>query len=149
MDKKVIKKFGEKQYLLGVDKEGNCVWLKDASFDCGWYWGIGYVETFNLKDKDIISCEHFDNLFLKENIYNGFLEYFSDTTLSNSEIWRLLEIMKSLYTLREYSDMMHIGGSHITKNPIRDILKDESYYKKINDKLIPALLYELEKILSC
>ena len=38
--------FGKNIYLLGSDKDGVKYWLEEASWDCGWYWGFGYVETY-------------------------------------------------------------------------------------------------------
>ena len=44
----------KKYYLLGKRKEDNRkVWLEEGSWDCDWYWGLGYVEIFSYKYKDI------------------------------------------------------------------------------------------------
>ncbi|MCR1960237.1 hypothetical protein CWE04_11675 [Thomasclavelia cocleata] len=146
INKQVINKFKKKYYLLGKDLDDNKVWLEEASFDCGWYWGLGYVEKFNKNYSDIKEHTHFDRLFLKENIHDSFIEYFSKITLTNNEIWQLLELMKSLYIFREYSDMLHLGGAHISENPCQDILKNDEEYKRINKIIIPKInnkVYEL------
>ena len=59
-----------------------------------------------------------------------------------------MEIMRTLYTLREYSDTLHRGGSHYTSNPCKDIIKNEDEYKRINEVLIPSLLKEVYKLLG-
>ena len=43
-NKELIKKekIGEK-YLLGINKEGQRVYLTEAKWDCKWYWGFGYI----------------------------------------------------------------------------------------------------------
>ena len=63
LKKEIIEKFGKKYFLLGK-KDGKKYYLEDSYWDCGWYWGLGYVETFNELKIDIESHQHFDNLFL-------------------------------------------------------------------------------------
>jgi hypothetical protein len=61
--------FGKDVFLLGQDKEGIKYWLEAPKFDCGWYWGFGYVETYTNNDnpgkaKDINSHQHIDSSFI-------------------------------------------------------------------------------------
>ena len=53
MNEKIIKKetkkvFNKNNYLLGK-RNGVKIWLVEASWDCGWYWGFGYIEEYNKK----------------------------------------------------------------------------------------------------
>ena len=147
MKKEIKILFGKKNYLLGERKEdGKKVWLEEASFDCGWYWGLGYIEIYNKRYSDIDEHTHFDSLFLNKNIYDSFVEYFSDCTLEKSEIWKLLENMQTLYTLRKYSDMLHCRGSHITDNSNKDFIQNDAEYKRINDVVIPKILQDTYKL---
>ena len=151
MEKKIIEKFGKKYYLLGRRKEDNeKVWLEQGKFDCEWYWGIGYVEIFNKRYTNINEHTHFDSLFLKGNkcCYDLFKEYFSELTINDTELWKLLEDMSTIYNLRNYSDMIYRGGSHITTNTFKDEIKNEEEYKRINTLLIPKILDEVYKILG-
>lgn len=155
MKKQKSHAFGKNCYLLGKDKNGIYYWLEESKFDCGWYWGIGYVETYTNNEypnlaKDIDSHQHFDGLFFNKtkNGYDIFKEFFVETTLTDKEIWILLELMKSLYITRQYSDMIYRGGAHYTNNPCKDILKNGAEYLRINDEVIPNLLSEVYKLLS-
>lgn len=155
MKKRKTHAFGKDLYLLGMDKTGVYYWLEQAKFDCGWYWGLGYVETYtNNKNperaKDINSHQHFDSLFFSgpSHGFDNFKNFFTKTPLSDAEIWQLMEIMKSLYTAREFSDMIYRGGAHYTKNPCTDIIKNSEEYKRINESVIPSLLNKLYEILS-
>lgn len=155
MKKTKSRAFNKDTYLLGCDKDGVYYWLEEAKFDCGWYWGVGYVETYtNNKNpsvaKDINSHSHFDYMFFKQNedCYDVFKEFFTETVLTDKEIWQLLEIMGTLYTLRKYSDTIYSGGYHITINPCQELIKNEEEYKRINQVIIPALLSQLYKLLS-
>lgn len=152
MKKQTIEKFGKKYYLLGTRKEDNKkVWLEQASFDCDWYWGIGYIEVFNRTYTDIDEHTHFDSLFLETNVYNSFKDYFNETTLNDNEIWQLLELMHTIYRLRKYSDTIYQNGSHITSNNIENKIFSEDIYKKmynkINNEDIPKLLKEVYNLL--
>ena len=155
MKKKVSNAFGKKQYLLGVDEEGTYYWLEEASWDCEWYWGFGYIETFtNNKNpqlsKDIRSHSHFDMFFnnKNQNGYTAFKEFFKDMTVSEKQLWKLLELMKTFYILRDYSDCLYIGGANYTANPIAEEIKSKAEYDRINNVLIPKLINEVYSILS-
>ena len=155
MKKQVKKAFGKNVYLLGADKEGTYSWLEEATWDCGWYWGAGYVETYTNnkcpeKSRDISSHQHFGELFLKgpEMCKDMLDEFFNETPLNDSEKWKLLELMKTIYTLKEYSELVYIGGSHITDNPLREVIKSEEEYNRINKVVLPQLFKEVYKILG-
>lgn len=148
MKKQTISKFGDKFYLLGKDLDGQKVWLQEAAWDCGWYWAIGYVEIFNKNYTDIETHTHFDNLFLEKDIYHSFINYFTETTLNKNEIWQLLELMKTLCILRDYSDMLHCNGANISKNSCANVLKNDKEYERINEVVIPKLNNKVYKLLS-
>lgn len=145
MDKNTKHKFGKDYYLIGKGKDGELYWLEEGSWDCGWYWGIGYVETFERFDRDISSHQHWDNLFPTKDKFDDFFE---ETVISEKETWIILELMKSIYTARNYSDMIHIGGSHYTSNPNKEDIKNDTEYKRINEVVIPKLLESVYAILS-
>lgn len=134
-------------FLLGTNKDGEKVYLKKATFDCNWYWGIGYINTFNHNYTDITSHFHFDTSI---STWDEFNDYFDETVLTQSEIWQLLELMNTLYTLRKMSDTIYQGGSHYTTNDVeKELFKEyQSTYDKINNETIPTLLDEVYKLLG-
>lgn len=156
MKKRMDHAFGKDTYLLGVDCDGVLYWLEAAQFDCGWYWGGGYVETYTNnkypgKSRDIESHQHFDSLFFnrpRKNGFDAFKEFFTDTPFSDDEIWKICELLKAFYTARDYSDMLYTGGAHYTSNPAKDHIQNETEYQRINKDLIPALFKELYSILG-
>ena len=94
MEKKTSKAFGKKVWLLGQDKDGINYWLEEPSWDCGWYYGFGFVETYTHNTRpdlarDINSHQHFDSLFLNgpKCSKDMFKEFFVETPLSDDEIW--------------------------------------------------------------
>jgi hypothetical protein len=153
MEKKISSAFGKKIYLLGQDKDGINYWLKEPKWDCGWYWGFGYIETYtNNKNphlaKDINGHNHWKCLFLngKENSYDLFKKFFTKTTLKDSEIWKLCDFMKSFYTLRETAEVLGRGHSYFTKKAKLETVKDEIMCKKINEIMLPSIFDEIKKI---
>lgn len=151
--KKLVRQInGKKNYLLGI-KDGETYYLEEAHWDCNWYWGLGYVESYKgrgTSDRSWTGHSHFDYLFLKPaKFVDGFRDFFNDNTpLSNEEIWKLLELMKSAYLARNYSDMLYTGGANYTENPCKETIKNEAEYKRINEEVIPAIMKEVYKILS-
>ena len=143
---------GEKNFFLGLNNNGDKMWLVAPSWDCGWYWGLGYIRTYQQnwrpsKARDILCSTHFDYVFPSSDV---FIDEFNDTPFTRNEKWKIYEYMKELYTLRHYADMMNRGGAHITEGS--KTLKEEQKnnikeYNRINDILIPNVWKELEAIL--
>lgn len=147
MKKETKKIFGKKHYLLGTNHEGLKVWLVEPSWDCGWYWGFGYIEIYSKNQKTLYTHTHFDSLFL--NVKYGWEKiekYFKETTLTYKEQWKLLDYMKSFYTLRKTSDLVHQGHSNYSTTPLQ--LKDDEMYEKINKVMLPSLFEEIKKLLT-
>ena len=155
MKKQIITVFGKDYYLLGADASGTKYYLQKAKFDCGWYWGGGYVETFTNnrnpeKSRDISSHQHFDSLIFnrKKNGFDNFREIFVNNPFTDKEIWTICELMKTFYIMREYSDCIYRGGAHYTSNPAKDTIKNDNEYKRINEIVIPELWEKLHSILG-
>lgn len=148
--------FGKDVYLLGMDADGTYYWLQAATWDCDWYWGGGYVECFtNNKNpaaaKDITYHSHFDSLIFndpRKNCLDTIKQLFVETPFTDDELFKILELMKSFYTARAYSDMIHMGGSHFTANPAKDVIRNDEEYKRINEVVIPAIMQELYRIME-
>lgn len=155
MEKKKSFAFDKTIYLLGEDKDGIKYWLEEGSWDCDWYWGFGYIETYTNNSnpstsRDIVSHEHFDSKILNNNkcCFDTFKEIFVKTPLDDKEIWTLCELMETFYILKETSDLYYRGSSHITNNPCKDLLKNNEEYQRINEILIPNIMNEVYKILE-
>lgn len=154
-EKYFMKKFNKDCYFIGQDVNGTNYFLEGVTWDCDWYWGGGYIETYTnnnnpVVSRDIESHQHFDSLFFKgnKNAYDAFKEFFPVNPFTDSEIWKICELMKSFYIAREYSDMISRGGAHYTSNPAAEIIKSSDEYERINKKVIPAIMKELYAILG-
>ncbi len=152
ISKKTINKFGE-HYLLGVDARGVKHYLKKPSFDCGWYWGFGYIHTFINNNKpelsrDISEHYHFNSFEKNTNMFDGIQNAFVSFVLDNKDLWTLCELMKTAYTLGNYADTLYTGGAHYTTNPCKDIIKNDDEYNRINNVVLPAIFDQVKKLLT-
>ena len=148
MRKEVIHQFGE-HYLLG-EKDGIKYYLEEPSWDCGWYWGFGYIHSYTNNrcpemSRDIASHTHFDYEYLRNGNYNAFMDLRSPFT--EAEKWRILELMSTAYKLRESAALFGSGKSNFTENPLVGLIKDETLAHKINAELLPAVFKEIKSIL--
>jgi hypothetical protein len=156
MNKSKSHAFGKDCYLIGKDKNGDLIWLEAASWDCNWYWGFGYIEVYTsqsnpAKSRDINSHSHWDRLVGKQedgSYKHHINEVLAESVLSNSESWKLSELMQSFYVLEEAAGLFNRGGSHLTTNPANDILKSPEMEKRINEVMLPAIFAEVYKILT-
>lgn len=155
MKKKVVRVFGRDNYLLGADAYGIKYYLEKESWDCGWYWGLGYVETFTNnrcpeQSRDISSHQHFDGLFLngRNCAYDEFKEFFAETPLTDDEIWELVDLMKTAYTLRKTAEVMGRGYSHYTSRAKVEEVKKPEYVETINQIMIPAVMERVRALLT-
>ena len=145
MKKQTTVAFNKKIYLLGKDAEGTKYWLAAPSWDCNWYWGFGYVETYTNnnypnRSRDINSHQHFDSLFLndsKVNAFDAFKAFFKETTLDQKEIHLLIDYMSSFYKLKDVAKTLGVGYSNMTETA-----------KEINEKILPAIFKRIDILLS-
>lgn len=145
--------FGKYIYLLGSDHEGKKYWLEGASWDCNWYYGFGYIESYTNNNpelsRDISTHEHYDTKILKYGCTpEEFRKIFIDTPLTDSEIWKLNELMRTFYTLKDYHRLTYSGSSNISKNACSSVLKNEAEFKRLKNDVFPKLFEEVYKILS-
>ena len=140
MEKRTSHAFGKDVYLLGKDKYNEVVWLESPKWDCGWYWGFGYIETYTNQNnpsmaKDITCHTHWDSIH--ENDSNPFIE----TTFSKDEYKELKTLFVRFYKLTKKAENLHSKRYN----------KNEYYHriwKAINDFQIPAITKQIINIIK-
>lgn len=141
---------GSTYYLLGMDENKVKYYLEKGKFECGWYWSGGYIETFNRNKSDINLHTHYDTgevNGLRFSYYDDFNKIFKTCTLTDSEKWKFHELMRTFYTAKEAMEMSYRGGSHVTTNPLSDLIQNKTIYDHYNN-LIEKIHEELDKLLS-
>lgn len=169
IEKRTSRAFGKDIFLLGEDQYGKLMWLEAPKWDCGWYWGFGYVETYTnnahpSRARDIDGHSHFDGLVGYQEYYDhekGCFrkgEYIHNvydspklvkTTFTSKEGWELSELMKQFYLLREMAEFCHKDrpGCNITTSPVEHGTMT-AWYKHINEVMIPKITAEVMRMLS-
>jgi len=159
----------KKRWYLGTTKSGESVFVEDFSWDCGWYWSGGYVG-----DRDF-HC-HFDSCFLNvpdvrghalgnfvtpwntkpgaEVVSNGcavwepLSKFLDNAQYSENEWWRIKDLYKQFYTLRDAAEVFQYGGhcSSRGRNPA-ELNKEmaQSINKHIETVIIPEIRKALDK----
>ena len=153
--KKIDKVINNKGYLLGVYDE-DWIYLQKPSWDCGWYWGFGYLHYHSKNDRSWHCHTHFDSVFFDNGNctpkeFNNLtswdrLNKLDLCTLSKDERWKLLDYMKTFYTLKESAEVFGRGGSHFTSKANMEIIKKEELVTIINKIMLPELFNNIEKL---
>jgi hypothetical protein len=145
LKKRISKAFGKNIFLLGEDEQEIKYWLEEPTFDCGWYWGFGYIETYtNNKNpkgaKDINTHEHASKFYPE-----FFLGRLVKTTFTEKEGWLLAELFRSFYLFRDLAEFYTYGNCHITESIFKP---DSAKAKEINKEIIPKITAKIIEILS-
>ena len=161
--------FGKDIYLLGKNNDNKLMWLEEATWECDWYCGFGYVEIYTNNKyphlaKDKYYHSHFSELIgnikydseLKDGKWIDKQKYvyhinenpnLIKTVLTDGESWELSDLMTSFYTLQETAKIFFIGNSHKTdKSKVE--LKDLNLYNKINKEILPKIFKRIYEILT-
>ena len=120
--------------ILGKVKEdykkyqvaGEIIYLSKHSWDCGWYWGFGYIGNERLHT-------HFDSEFLGEE--TDIRNIFETTDIRQDEWWILRDLFVQAYSLRKCAETYRHGGHQTTTKGITDIIQSKVMEKKINADL--------------
>lgn len=136
-----------KDFRIGV-MDGRGIMLRVPSFDCGWYWGFGYLGNrdchFHLDHLDSV-----DSKLANKNLYAQLIGLFGDSlTIPREKLWTFCEIVETVYALKQAAEVFGRGGSHYNQNPDKDALTVPEYVRHINDELIPMQIRSLWVLLS-
>jgi len=153
MNKKKSKAFNKEIYLLGEDSEGVRYWLEAPKWDCGWYWGFGYIETYtNNKNpnwsRDISSHSHADKFMSKYfTEWSGSKPILKKRTFTDAEGWELSELFSQFYHLKEQAEFWGHGKMHVADTKIEN-WTDKGLTDKINTKMLPIVMNRIMEILT-
>jgi len=153
MKKRKEHAFGKDVYLLGSDKEGSLYWLESPSWDCDWYWGFGYIETYTRNkspqaSNDIISHEHADNFMSKWfTEWNGSKPRLEECTFTERESWEISELFEQFYFLQEAAKNFGRGRCHCANTTVKLWEKPE-LVKELNEVILPEVMNRIIEILT-
>lgn len=141
--------FGKDVYLLGEDADGIKYWLEAPSWDCDWYWGFGYIETYTRnatpsRARDMQSHEHATR-FYPEWVH-GENARLVKTTFTEKEAWELAELFKQFYLFQDLASLYHNGTAGVTTAKVTH--EDKEKWNEINKTVIPKITKAIIKILT-
>ncbi len=113
-------KGNERNYVAGEK-----LYLSKHSWDCDWYWGMGYIGN-----KDLHT--HFDSTFLNGSP-DVASQIFDDQQFTDNEWWVIRDMFIQAYALKKAAAIYRHGGHQTTKKGITDIIKNEELEKKLNE----------------
>ena len=109
---------------LGI-YEGEKVYLSKHSWDCGWYWGFGYVGNRN--------CHFHFEKFLEDSSYAS--RVFTDPNFTDQNWWYVRDLFTQAYALTKVAEVYSYGGHQASKEGLTDMLRSEDKAKQANDDL--------------
>ena len=115
----------DKIYLGNTTQCGR-LYLSKHSWDCGWYWGFGYIGNN--------SCHmHIDSLMGAEYDIRSIFD--KGSPITQNQWWIIRDLFKQAYALQKAADVYRHGG-HQTSNPgMTDCIKNLEMAARINKDL--------------
>lgn len=154
LNKQIIHVFNKTYYLLGKDIAGTKWYLQKSTWDCGWYWSFGYLESFTNnknpeKSKDIRCHTHLNSLFQEssENAFNALKNFFSESVFEDDQLFEFVDYIETGYQLREAAKLFADGYSHYTERSKDPCIIKPELVKEINEIMIPSINARLDKML--
>jgi len=135
---------GPEKVFFGTRKsDGAGIYLEKPSWQCGWYWGFGYLGN---------SREHYHlNGYANGqniNMYNALLGDYVLNPKIREQLWEFCEIAKTIYSLKEAAEVIGRGGSHYMKNPCTEIIINKEEVERLNNEVLPALFNAMNEIFN-
>lgn len=109
---------------------GERIYITKHSWDCGWYWGFGYVGNQRLHT-------HFDGAFLgaETNVNKIFVK----PVLTQEEWWLVRDLFIQAYALKKAAEVYRYGGHQTSEPGITDMIRDDEMCKRLNEDLRKVL----------
>ena len=117
-------------------------YLRDFSWDCEWYWSGGYLGNKNLH-------HHFSGLNRNknQNMYDAFNEYYTHTKLTDSQLWRLCDLLAQFYSHTKSAECFQYGGHYSSSGRNENEIKID-FAKDINTHIKEVIIPEVRKLLQ-
>jgi len=111
---------------LGTSKDKERIHLSKHSWDCGWYWGFGYLGNNNIH-------YHFES-YLDGNHWN-IENVFDKTLLTQKNWWVIFDLFKQAYALKATAAVYQHGGYISASKNVTDVIQNYGYADLINHDL--------------
>lgn len=110
---------------------GETIYLSKHTFDCGWYWGFGYIGNSR--------CHYHFETFLKDAKLAS--ELFESPNISDRDWWVIRDLFVQAYAIKKTAEVYKHGGNQtLLEGGVTDVLQDTAMVTRLNA--------DLEKILN-
>jgi len=124
---------------------GESIYLKNPSWDCNWYWSLGYLGNKNRHYhlKDYAAGRNI-------NMHEALKEDYDlcPSLMNDKNLCTFCELFLSAYTMKKAAEVFGRGGSHMSSNPASEAIKNESIVRDINERVLPAIFAEIDKLFT-
>lgn len=124
---------------LGEHKDLGKLWLEDFKWNCGWYWGGGYIGNKDLH----MHFKYFLNLGCNDTTFG--YELLSETKITESQWWRLLDLFKQFYAYKEAAECFQYGG-YMTTDGRKDAEISKPMASMINKHIETVIISEIREL---
>ena len=115
----------DKIYLGDTTQYGR-LYLSKHSWDCGWYWGFGYIGNSR--------CHmHIDSLINGE--YDVKKVFDGGTKITQDQWWIIRDLFTQAYALKGAAEVYRHGSHQTTEPGITDCIKNLEMAARINKDL--------------
>ena len=111
---------------LGNTTEYGRLYLSKHSWDCGWYWGFGYIGNSRLH-------MHIDSLINGEYDVNKIFD--GSTGITQDQWWIIRDLFRQAYALKAAAEVYQYGGHQTTRPGMTDCIKNLEMAARINKDL--------------
>ena len=109
---------------LGNTTEYGRLYLSKHSWDCGWYWGFGYIGNSRLHIDSLIGAEYdIRSIFDK------------GSPITQNQWWIIRDLFTQAYALKKAAEVYQHGGHQTTKPGMTDCIKNLEMAARINKDL--------------
>jgi len=134
-------KWTQKHYLGKRKEDGTKVYILAPTWDCNWYWSFGYLNA---------TGEHFHLRNYGDKNWKDCLErdYILNVKLRGDNLWKFIELAKTAYKLKEVAEILGRGGCQLTKNPLAELIKNQTEVNRINQIVLPQVFDAIDEIFA-
>ena len=117
---------------VGTYADGENLYLSKHNWDCGWYWGFGYIGNSR-------SHFHFESLFYINGKHPTASELFEESVFTDKDWWVIRDLFKQAYGLQAAAEVYRHGGWQTTEKGITDIIQNSEKARVLNEDLKKVL----------
>jgi len=107
---------------------GEVISIERHSWDCGWYWGFGYIGNRNLHTHA--------KIFIDELLWSDVNEVFEENIFKTDDnFWIFKDLLVQAYALKETAEVYKNGGHCVLKKGLTDVIQSDLKYEETNKDL--------------